>query len=256
MTLTPSLLAQLHAFTVPADSLAGVLEDWIGPCRVPFNGRRMAGVVADTSGEGGIGILLLATNRQVWVPNSSLGRITLEMDRPESRLQVATVLGRGERCDNCAGNGRTEPGVDCARCTARGYLRLPSPVRHLLDGPLGDLPAEMAGHSAELIACSVARVLVGLGPVAGVLEEWREDRWTWYRDGLEGHQRVWVFKTREGVEPDGNGWALGRPTKRGPRGPETGALGKSAADRASLAAGFAYVEGGMLVAPWPEASNG
>ena len=69
----------------------------------------------------------------------------------------------------------------------------------------------------------------------------------WFRDGLKGHQRVWVYKT---PEPNSNGWAIGRPTQAAAKGPETGDAGRSAADAAALTAGYALLdEAGAVTLP-------
>lgn len=185
--------------------------------------------------------------------------LVLPLARPECRLRVAAVLAAGERCRSCGGAATVACGtggseVPCLRCTD-GYLRQPAPCWHLLPqsevGPEG-LPPELAPHAPELVACHVALVLAGRPGIVGVLDKWGEERWVWFRNGLEGHQRVWVYKTADDVEDGGDGWALGRPSKATPKGPETGDAGRACADAAALAHGYALRNPDGLVCPWPE----
>jgi hypothetical protein len=234
--LTPATLAALQSGHLPSDTLAGLLDDWIGPCRVLADGRRMAGVVADTSGEGGVRILLLAVYRQVWVQTGDLGRVTLESDRPEVRSQIARVMA------------------------ARG-----TPIWHLLPtSEGGTLPASYVEHSAALIACSVARVAVGLGPVVDVLGPYRYGCRPAFRNPKHdmasvsapfarmGGAALTVAKKRAKGTVVPWRWTFGAFPEMvtGTASDEAG--GKSAADAAALAAGFALAAD-ALVLPWPVA---
>ena len=88
----------------------------------------------------------------------------------------------------------------------------------------------------------------GLGPVRDLLSDWRSDCFTYYREPYVGKERVWVYLTDADRMTD-IGWALGRPRRGIPSGPETGDAGKLAADRAAIADGCALLAPGGILLP-------
>lgn len=186
----------------------------------------------------------------------SLGGLRLPTARPEVRSQIARVMAAGERCSTCVG-GEVDVGNDvpskCGRCNGTGYTRKPDPIWHLLpatESPTG-LPPELAASSPGLIACSVARVAVGLGVVRGVLLPWHERRTGAYRSTVDGPDPDSPWEARVLRTPLQGGRAVSWQAVAG-SGPEPGDAGKALADAAALAAGFALVNAaGTVVLPWP-----
>jgi hypothetical protein len=109
--------------------------------------------------------------------------------------------------------------------------------------------------SPGLLACSGWRVARELGPVVGLSGDWfydERDR-KWWRAPLVKHAH--------NIFVDDDGWTILGYSRTGTpyviaSGPETGDLGRSLADRAALAAGFALADGDGLVLPWPEGVAG
>lgn len=131
-----------------------------------------------------------------------------------------------------------------ARLMAVGLdgVRPPAPAWHIL--PSGEtatpLPPEWAPHAPALLACHVARVAAGLPGVRRALPPWEQDGGASYR---------MATYTKWACEVTADGWACSSGWSHGP---ETGPAGMAAADAAALAAGFALMNAGGPVLPWPD----
>lgn len=214
---------------------------------------------------------------------TDLKGIRLDPRRPEVAHRIADVARAGVGCETCGGLGYTgdrymvadastgegievDERAECGRCEGAGGRK--AEIGHWrpvsLGGkvtPIGDLSA--AGVSGRLLARSWAGILAGVGPVQGLLGEWRkvcdddpDTGETWIRQPLidpRGERGgLWVcsklqpwrdFGWQNSLTPDPTGrhnWQSG---------PEPGAEGRAAADRAALAAGVAIIESGALVLP-------
>lgn len=208
MSLDPATLAALRGGYVPGACLPGLLQGWIGPAEfsrdpttAPWSGcARMPlpiveNVCAPSVAEnttitawradpfkerGGHAAVLCGVSCTLSAEN-----FRLPLARPEVRLRVAALMAAGEPCHICLRHKFPEAPA-CATCRGSGYLRKPAPLWHLLPaaevGP-GGLPPELAQYAPDLVACSVARGLAGLAPVADI-SVWRRENCGWVtRDG-------------------------------------------------------------------------
>lgn len=203
-----------------------LLDGWFGPVLITIGDRDgdVLGCVLP-----GYRDLVVGALGDLW--ERSPDSIRLPLSRRECRLLVCDVAARGLRCTICrgrrvAGVGPIEPDYvtigPCEACNGTGYLRRPHSLTHLLDAPLGTLPPDLAGHSAELLSVSAARISVGLGAIVGVRQPPTP---TVLHDGIV--------------------------LLNGYRFPDTGAalaeIDKCNAD--ALRRGYAYLERGALVTP-------
>ena len=162
------------------------------------------------------------------------------------RFEVAALLARwlsvGERCPGCAPPLTPTATGPCHYPPCTGHRRRPHDIRYLLPRSLGGvLDDKLAG---EGLAVSVERVRAGFSVVRGVLAPWRnmpgDTLWTWTRKNTTSSIPL-DFTAVVGSD----GWHVSSI-----RGPETGDEGRDCADRAALAAGFAYLNGATVT--WPE----
>jgi len=117
-----------------------------------------------------------------------------------------------------------------------------------------------AQDEAEVLAWSVLSVARGGGPLQGVMHQWRHsDKYggQWTRMGGPGSVYAEVREYGRREEGWERGWYLWG-VSGGPRGPETNTLGRAAADRAALAAGYALRNGNnvLVLPPLPEVPRG
>ena len=133
-------------------------------------------------------------------------------------------------------------GFGCA-CHGNGaWIRKPAPAWHLLPVALGGtLPNEYAEHSPALLACHAQRVAAGFPGLLGMLSsvelyDHPPVRPRWDRRGNTG-LLTWCVRDL-GWVVDGAG-----------DGPEIGEAGKSCADAAAIAAGYALLDADGLRLP-------
>ena len=126
------------------------------------------------------------------------------------------------------------------------------------DGHFTD--AEIAGRITPLAAaglwwCSALRVEVGLGPVQGLWGPWdlllphdhdAGECEIQHRPKVLGRWSMFICPD-EPMSGD-RGWRVAEAA----RGPETGDAGKLAADTAALSAGFALLNDGEVLLPFPD----
>lgn len=255
--------AEAARLTLPAELLPGVLDGWTGPvldldgkpCVVigPWLPRFPTDyVIARADGAEAM------SDDGPSVSAAPASALRLPLSYPEVQHRICVVLAAGERCDGeCCGNGEIEggrgepPRVDCPSCAGTGWLRKPAPAWHLLPVALGGtLPNENAWAVPALLDAHARRVLAGKGPMCAVVRPW----------GQPGSHAVYM--DRPTVAGEGavqyapysvpnrhwHGWSSGFA-----RGPETGEVGKAAADAAALAAGFALLDGDVLRVEVPDA---
>lgn len=246
--LTPTTLATLRAHHVPGDLWPDVLAgDYHGPVSMrwhidgeaPFDAEGT--VVEHFTDRDGPRVLWWSPDERIGLDNRSPVFLRLPLHRPEARAHVARLMAGG---------------LDGAR--------RPAPAWHLLspdESPTG-LPAALAKHAAELLACHVARVAVGLEGVlcaAGAYATFRRPKFNYAGRGVERvstcqRYKVLVYEPQDGQTP--GGWYVTGPGLADIRGPETGPAGMAAADRAALTAGFALATDAGIVAPWPNIEGG
>lgn len=232
---------------IAGDTFAGLLDGWCGPCRVHDMGHWVDSAVVD-------GIPLVGGDGQ---PGLFYGDgpedVALNLRHREAIHRVVDVLGEGEECIICCGSGWVEPPPSpttcgCDECggaqhvRGTGYTRQPVNVEHFRPSPNNGLPD---WQCAGLIACSVARIAAGLGPVHGVMQPWR--RWLdrSMRECWRG--RVLHLDQASCNVNDTFGWRV----NQGKWQPETGEEGKAKADAAALDAGYALLDGDVLRLPFP-----
>lgn len=212
--------------TIPADALAGLLDDWCGPA-----------FCYDARGQ----VIALYTGGK-----HDVSKVRLDCLRPEVQDHVGRVLAAGVRCEACGGRGSVrasvQPGCDgeCPEpcgCDA-GWTRKPSPIHHILDAAR---PGALSNqHIAEAVAWSVRNVARGGEVLRGVYGPWewcQLDYGAWCRMALVdstcrpgyGGARSLVHDLRH----DFPGTAETRAQK----------------DIETLAANIAYIDGGALVLP-------
>lgn len=180
----------IPASTGDGDRVPGLLDGWHGWLRY----------LADD-----------CTYRDVAIFDDTI--VGLDATRPEVRCHVVDVLGRGVKCDQCQ-HGMVftvkpvKQAEECPDCNGTGY-RIPSyDLRWALSwGTL--TPDISAEESAGILACSVARIRAGLGPVVGIAE----------RDGMAGHRtgafRQWhtaAYVMHRGYATRGGDGTLTLPT--------------------------------------------
>jgi hypothetical protein len=193
-------------------------------------------------------------------------------------------LAAGVKCPACMGDGRDQrsinpnlspserrafPALDhlgrasCPRCNGTGYLRQPAPAWHLRDTASGGTLTALV--AAEAVAWSVVSVGRGGGVLRGVLDPWRNPKWSvnvWMRTRSEApHDAAKLVVDDRGNEDERPGWMMQPPgmfsRSEIPHGPETGPLGRAAADAASLTAGFGLLNpDGTLTLPATDEERG
>lgn len=226
--------------TLPADTFPDLL--FVAP------GVRWVGPVAwaNAYAPGGVQVGIALPNGHVgWVMSDGetvdsgerWDDVHLDPRRCEVRAHLARLLAVGLRCPSgCTG---AAPDAGCPHgCAGTGYLRKPAPCAHLMPrAELGTLPDDLARHAPFLLAHHARSVAAGGPGVTMIVSEWKHNPhdtlWTWRRNQ--------VPLTRPGpqVSIGTYGWSIGGPMG----GTETGDAGKAAADAASLAAGYALVDG-------------
>jgi len=207
-------------------------HDWVGPIQVEQTESDSAGTV----------------HARRWVSMIHGATYTHGLDlrldphRPEVIALLARWLTVGERCPGCAPPLTPSATGPCHYPPCTGHRRRPHDIRYLLPRSLGGvLDDKLAG---EGLAVSVERVRAGFSVVRGVLAPWRnmpgDTLWTWTRKNTTSSIPL-DFTAVVGSD----GWHVSSI-----RGPETGDEGRDCADRAALAAGFAYLNGATVT--WPE----
>jgi hypothetical protein len=187
--------------------------------------------------------------------------IHIDLHHWTGRARVCAVMAVGRRCERCCFSG-AEPGTngerDCSACLGgTGYLRPPTPLHAFLPIAEGGR-VESAEGSVGLLACSVERVVAGLGAVVDVLPGWRESPSP--TRGILRQQNayasrgclvVWAYSPLM----QGYQWEAFLPGRS--TGTEPTEEAAVAAVRAqALAHGFALREGGGLVVPWVGVERG
>lgn len=218
-------------FPIPANRLDGALvRAWVGPvefAEAGFEGGdewrpAMFGGCVDHGR-----LMLVGLNGVDGPYGRRPERVRLDPARPEVAHRVVDVLAAGERCPACSGRGLAKYDDDReSTCVCgTGYLRPPHDVSALLPAACHGGKVERVEWSAELLACSVERVERGMGPVRGII--------------APNSFGALVSVTGCAVPEHLFEWYGGVPHLR------SGKLEEA------LAAGFAYVEQGRLVCPWP-----
>jgi hypothetical protein len=184
----------------------------------------------------------------------------LDLTHRSGRYALAVALAAGEKCPRAADvpeeHVSGSPTV-CSWCAGTGYLRPPADVFRWL--PTGEGGQTRPEWSPGLLACSAWRVARGLGSIVGVAGEWTISDDCSMRVSPDDEGWVVCYVGPNGNRPaSGNwtpGWTLYARGRVVACGPETGDLGRSLADRAALAAGYALADGDGLVLPWPEVTT-
>ena len=262
---------------LPGDVLPGLLDGWCGPVSMHGGTGWCDASIIDDSGGGDprvVGYYHGSGGYSVSEYERAAG-LRLDCRRPEVRDHARRVLLAGERCRGStvglaaglgccdgwvqirSGSGAHADPQPCDACNGSGYLRKPADIGPIIEAELrGDItPTEAAG----LVWCSLLRVAAGVKPARAIVSEYMTPKWADRvmfarhipRDSLcaDGGRLVCI------VEHDG--WYLQPPhdpysRRNVPHGPETGDAGKSAADTAALAAGYALREPGALLLPLPD----
>jgi hypothetical protein len=254
----------LRSGLVPAEMLPDVLDGWTGPAfhRGDTDDNRLIPVIV--IGEDGFGRPIVSV--RPGAPGASYyptrpERLLMPLARAEVRARVCAVMAVGRRCERCCFSG-AEPGTngerDCSACLGgTGYLRPPTPLHAFLPIAEGGR-VESAEGSVGLLACSVERVVAGLGAVVDVLPGWRESPSP--TRGILRQQNayasrgclvVWAYSPLM----QGYQWEAFLPGRS--TGTEPTEEAAVAAVRAqALAHGFALREGGGLVVPWVGVERG
>jgi len=190
----------IPASTGDGDRVPGLLDGWHGWLRY----------LADD-----------CTYRDVAIFDDTI--VGLDATRPEVRCHVVDVLGRGVKCKcvecercvrsgglcmRCRDSAPPQPDPLCADCDGTGWIVPSYDLRWALSwGTL--TPDISAEESAGILACSVARIRAGLGPVVGIAE----------RDGMAGHRtgafRQWhtaAYVMHRGYATRGGDGTLTLPT--------------------------------------------
>jgi hypothetical protein len=257
---------------VMANALPGLLTGWRGPVSMDWHIDGEApfvaeGVVLSThTALDGERVVWYCDDRRIGRDNRSPVFLRLDLRRPEVRSQIARVLA-SPVCPRCGGTSKVETIYGCPDCSETGK-RTPTPIWHLLPTTEGGtLAAEYAAHSAALIACSVARVAVGLGVVRGVLGAWAEWQGSTERRGRV--IRVWRGGLkRKSATSNGsahvawNRWYLTddacqteeRDHAAHPTENVWEAYACARIDAAALAAGFALLGANGIALPRPKAA--
>jgi hypothetical protein len=244
----------LRSGLVPAEMLPDVLDGWTGPAfhRGDTDDNRLIPVIV--IGEDGFGRPIVSV--RPGAPGASYyptrpERLLMPLARAEVRARVCAVMAVGRRCpcggfgvQRCIGCGALPDetlrcasqenagcvfGCDKSCCSGTGYLRPPTPLHAFLPVAEGGR-VESAEESAVLLACSVAGVLAGVGPVAALVEHCGGEHW---------REVIGSVPSGEGIE----NWYGHRSMSKGSR-------------EAMLLARCALREGGGLVVPWVGVERG
>lgn len=210
--------------TITGDLLPDLLTNWCGPIEWHDGDGFVPGAITEK------GIMFAEFTHpngghlyeEVVEDGGNEVETRLPLTRPECRSQLCRVLH------------------------ARG-----NPAWHLLpvcEG--GSLPDAFAQHSSALLAWHARDVAAGGRGVVGVLGEWCVDR----NPDRVLHIRYPLIDehgcafARDVVRADGVAWTIKRRQYQDAIacGPETGEAGKSAADAAARAAGYALLDGDLL----------
>jgi hypothetical protein len=255
-----------HDVHLRADEAAGFPGEWCGPVEIRDDER--------SAGSG---------DEPEWLPAMTWGDIRFGEDRdaawgfcdardpvrydarrPEVAARIVAWAYAGEKCPACIEGQVSNPTacytgdapVDaCRRCNGTSYTRPPHDLTPFLPTTLPGGRIASPEHSAALLVASVRGIVVGVGPVVGVLGEWRhsprDTQWTWGRWSLTR-----ATHARPELAVNARGWA--QPAEMAIRmrsahdlehGPETGAEGRTCADRAALAHRFALLDADTLTLP-------
>jgi hypothetical protein len=163
----------------------------------------------------------------LWWPGASPRGIRFGLRRPEVRHRIACVM----------------------HTTAPAWHLLP-----VSEG--GQLPDSLAEHSPLLLACHVARVVMGVCGIVGVLGKWYRDAYMVRdaRDCLTRRQDAVVSLISASAANGSPTWQVDDEHGSGVAfGTEVDEAGRACADAAALAAGFALLSNdNTATLPWPE----
>jgi len=147
---------RIQASTGGDDRVPGLLDGWVGPIMLhdgnapSVNGGWFDGVTCPG------GAMFLDTPDGSWAADFVLR--AFDARRREVQHRIVDVLGLGVPCDDCDHDNSDY----CPICNDTTYRVPPYDLTWAISRPGNAITAE---QSAEILACSVARVRAGLGPV-------------------------------------------------------------------------------------------
>jgi hypothetical protein len=229
--------------------LASVLPDALSEGVRVVHPKFGRGVFLDAASESPVcfdRVGLCAWSHQ-FLNDDDMAALSIDLHHWTGRARVCAVMAVGRRCpcgglgvQRCIGCGALPDetlrcasqenagcvfGCDKSCCSGTGHLRPPTPLHAFLPIAEGGR-VESAEESVVLLACSVAGVLAGVGPVAALVEHCGGEHW---------REVIGSVPSGEGIE----NWYGHRSMSKGSR-------------EAMLLARCALREGGGLVVPWPE----